>query len=251
MRFDVITLFPEWVTTVTGQGVVGKAADKGLITLKCMNPRDYTNDPHRTVDDRPYGGGPGMVMKSDCLLQAIMAAKQENSGKVLYMSPQGKPLTQNVLQQLATEDGLIVLCGRYEGVDERVLSLTVDEEYSIGDYVLSGGELGAMVLIDSLSRLLPGVLGHEDSAQQDSFTDGLLDCPHYTRPEKFEALSVPDVLRSGDHAAIAKWRRKQSLGVTWLKRPDLLADRILQPADEKLLDEYKREYKVSSEVDHE
>ena len=251
MRFDVVTLFPEWVKTVALQGVVGRAAAKNLITLDCVNPRDFTNDVHRTVDDRPYGGGPGMVMKPDCLLRAVRTAQQKNAGKVLYMSPQGKPLTQGIMQQLTAEDGLIILCGRYEGVDERVLSLVVDEEYSLGDYVLSGGELGAMVLIDGLSRLLPGVLGHEDSAQQDSFTDGLLDCPHYTRPEKFEALAVPDVLRSGDHAAIAKWRRKQSLGVTWLKRPDLLADRILQPADEKLLDEYKREYKVSSEVDHE
>lgn len=190
-------------------------------------------------------------MKPDCLLQAIRAVKKNNTGKVLYMSPQGKALTQRALRQLATEESLVILCGRYEGVDERVLSLVVDEEYSIGDYVLSGGELGAMVMIDSLSRLLPGVLGHEDSAQQDSFTDGLLDCPHYTRPEVFETLNVPDVLKSGNHAAIARWRRKQSLGVTWLKRPDLLQDRILQPADEKLLDEYKREYKVSSEVDHE
>ncbi len=251
MRFDVITLFPEWVMTVTQQGVVGKAADKNLITLKCTNPRDYAKNTHKTVDDRPYGGGPGMVMKPDCLLQAIKVAKQKNTGKVLYMSPQGKPLTQSILRQLATENNLIILCGRYEGVDERVLSLAVDDEYSIGDYVLSGGELGAMVLIDGLSRLLPGVLGHKDSAQQDSFTDGLLDCPHYTRPEIVEGLSVPDVLKSGDHVAIAKWRRMQSLGVTWAKRPDLLANKILQPADEKLLGEYKQEYKISSEVDYE
>ena len=193
MRFDVVTLFPEWVKTVALQGVVGRAAAKNLIALDCINPRDFTNDVHRTVDDRPYGGGPGMVMKPGCLLQAVRTAQQKNAGKVLYMSPQGKPLTQGIMQQLTAEDGLIILCGRYEGVDERVLSLVVDEEYSLGDYVLSGGELGAMVLIDGLSRLLPGVLGHEDSAQQDSFTDGLLDCPHYTRPEKFEALAVPDV----------------------------------------------------------
>lgn len=251
MRFDVITLFPEWVTTVISQGVVGKAADKGLLTLNCINPRDYASDVHQTVDDRPYGGGPGMVMKADCVLQAIRAAKCKNAGKVLYMSPQGKPLSQAALQQLATEESLIVLCGRYEGIDERVLALEVDEEYSLGDYVLSGGELGAMVLIDGLGRLLPGALGHVESAQQDSFTNGLLDCPHYTRPNQVEGQFVPDVLKSGDHGAIAKWRRKQSLGVTWLKRSDLLAGKILQPADEKLLDEYKQEYKVSLEVDHE
>ncbi len=244
MRFDVITLFPEWVATVIDQGVVGKAADRNLLTLNCINPRDYSTDRHQTVDDRPYGGGPGMVMKADCVLQAIRAAKQQNAGKVLYMSPQGKPLSQTVLRQLSTENAVIVLCGRYEGVDERVLALEVDAEYSLGDYVLSGGELGAMVLIDSLARLLPGVLGHEASAQQDSFVDGLLDCPHYTRPESIEGLTVPEVLKSGDHGAIAKWRRKQALGVTWLKRPDLLVNRILQPADQKLLDEYKREYKI-------
>lgn len=251
MHFDVITLFPEWVETVIQQGVVGKAVDKGLLTLNCVNLRDHSTDVHKTVDDRPYGGGPGMVMKPDCLLKAIRTVKQENTGKVLYLSPQGKTLSQNVLQQLATENSLIILCGRYEGVDERVLSLEVDEEYSIGDYVLSGGELGAMVLIDGISRLLPGVLGHKDSALQDSFSEGLLDCPHYTRPDNVEGHEVPEVLKSGDHGAIARWRRKQALGVTWLKRPDLLLNEILQPADEKLLDEYKQEYKVSLEVDHE
>lgn len=251
MRFDVITLFPEWVETVIHQGVVGKAAHKGLLELNCINPRAYTHDVHQTADDRPYGGGPGMLMKPDCVLAAIRAAQQLNTGKVLYMSPQGKPLTQTVLHELAAEQSLILLCGRYEGIDERVISLAVDEEYSLGDYVLSGGELGAMVLIDGLSRLLPGVLGHGASAQQDSFSDGLLDCPHYTRPDVLEGQAVPDILKSGDHGAIATWRRKQSLGMTWLKRPDLLQDKILQPADKKLLDEYKQEYKISSEVDHE
>jgi len=251
MRFDVITLFPDWVMSVVHQGVVGKASDKGLLTLNCVNPRDYTTDVHRTVDDRPYGGGPGMVMKPDCLLQTIRAVKKKNAGKVLYLSPQGRPLSQAILQQLSMEEELILLCGRYEGVDERVLSLEVDEEYSIGDYVLSGGELGAMVLIDGISRLLPNVLGHQDSAQQDSFSDGLLDCPHYTRPDELEGYEVPAVLKSGDHSAIAKWRRKQALGTTWLKRPDLLQDKILQPADEDLLDEYRQEYKVSLEVNHE
>ena len=251
MRFDVITLFPDWVVTVAQQGVVGKAAAKGLISLNCVNPRDYTSDVHKTVDDRPYGGGPGMVMKPDCLLKTIRDVKQLNTGRVLYMSPQGKPLSQKIMQQLAGEENLILLCGRYEGIDERVLHLEVDEEYSIGDYVLSGGELGAMVLIDSVARLLPGALGHGDSASQDSFVDGVLDCPHYTRPEVVEGYSVPDVLKSGDHGAIAKWRRKQALGATWLKRPDLLQDTILKPADSKLLDEYRHEHKVSLEVDHE
>ncbi|MGB0847438.1 MAG: tRNA (guanosine(37)-N1)-methyltransferase TrmD [Thiolinea sp.] len=251
MHFDVITLFPEWVETVIAQGVVGKAANSGVFSLNCVNPRDFTTDTHQTVDDRPYGGGPGMVMKADCLLKTIRTVKQKNSGKVLYMSPQGKPLTQAALQQLAVEKSLIILCGRYEGVDERVLNLEVDEEYSLGDYVLSGGELGAMVVIDGVSRLLPGALGHADSATQDSFTDGLLDCPHYTRPDTVEGYAVPDILKSGDHGAIEKWRRKQALGITWLKRPDLLQNRVLQPAEQKLLDEYRQEYKVSSEVNHE
>lgn len=251
MRFDVITLFPEWVASVAEYGVVRRAAERGLAELNCINPRNYAMDVHRTVDDRPYGGGPGMVMKADCLLQAVREARAVNGGQVIYLSPQGQPLTQTVVKDLSTQQNLILLCGRYEGIDERVISLEVDAEYSIGDYVLSGGELGAMVLIDSVVRLLPGVLGHEDSEEQDSFTDGLLDCPHYTRPDVIETLEVPAVLKSGDHAAIANWRRQQSLGNTWRKRPDLLENVILQPADQKLLDEYKQEYKVSTEVDHE
>lgn len=250
MRFDVITLFPDWVASVTDQGVVGRASAKGLLTLNCINPRDYAKDVHRTVDDRPYGGGPGMVMRPDCLLQAIRDVRKANSGRLIYLSPQGETLSQDKAKQLSTEENLILLCGRYEGIDERVISLEVDTEYSIGDYVLSGGELGAMVLIDTVARLLPGVLGHEDSADQDSFSDNLLDCPHYTRPESIEEQHVPAVLKSGDHAAIAQWRRKQALGITWLKRPDLLKNRILQPVDKKLLDEYRQEYKAS-EVDHE
>ncbi|PIE00507.1 MAG: tRNA (guanosine(37)-N1)-methyltransferase TrmD [Thiothrix nivea] len=251
MRFDVITLFPDWVKSVTRNGVVRKAAEKGLVKLDCINPRDYATDVHRTVDDRPYGGGPGMVMKADCLLQAVAAARLINNGKLIYLSPQGRRLSQPDVKKLAAEDRLILLCGRYEGIDERVIQREVDAEYSIGDYVLSGGELGAMVLIDSVSRLLPGVLGHSESSEQDSFSDGLLDCPHYTRPEEVAGLGVPAVLKSGDHAAIARWRRKQALGITWLKRPDLLANRMLQPADQFLLDEYRQEYKVSLEVDHE
>jgi len=251
MRFDVITLFPEWVASVTENGVLRRASEKGLVTVNCTNPRDYSTDVHRTVDDRPYGGGPGMVMKADCLLEAIRDVRSVNKGKLVYLSPQGQRLSQPDVKKLAVDEDLILLCGRYEGIDERVIKLEVDAEYSIGDYVLSGGELGAMVLIDSISRLLPGVLGHDGSADQDSFSDGLLDCPHYTRPEMIEGEIIPDVLKSGNHAAIAKWRRKQSLGITWVKRPDLLEQRILQPADQKLLDEYIQEYKVSSEVNHE
>lgn len=251
MRFDVITLFPDWVKSVTRNGVVRKAAEKGLVKLDCINPRDYAADVHRTVDDRPYGGGPGMVMKADCLLQAISTARALNNGKLIYLSPQGQRLSQPEVKKLAAEESLIFLCGRYEGIDERVIQLEVDAEYSIGDYVLSGGELGAMVLIDSISRLLPGVLGHNESSEQDSFSDGLLDCPHYTRPETTAGLGIPAVLKSGDHVAIARWRRKQALGITWRKRPDLLANRILQPADQLLLDEYRQEHKVSLEVDHE
>ncbi|MEZ5536997.1 MAG: tRNA (guanosine(37)-N1)-methyltransferase TrmD [Thiolinea sp.] len=251
MRFDVITLFPDWVESVTRNGVVRKAAEQGLVSVTCTNPRDYTTDVHRTVDDRPYGGGPGMVMKADCLLRAIGAVRAVNKGRLIYLSPQGQRLSQAEVRKLSAEEDLILLCGRYEGIDERVIQLEVDAEYSIGDYVLSGGELGAMVLIDSVVRLLPGALGHNESAEQDSFSDGLLDCPHYTRPEMITGLGVPAVLKSGDHAAIAKWRRKQSLGITWLKRPDLLENRILSPADQFLLDEYRQEYKISSEVDHE
>ena len=240
MRFDVITLFPELVEAVTSSGVVGRAAKAKLIDLHCWNPRDYTEDAHRTVDDRPYGGGPGMVMKPDSLVAAIrdVKAKQADMNiptKVIYLSPQGKAVTQSAVQNMSTEAGLILLCGRYEGIDERVIDLEVDEEWSLGDYVLSGGELGAMVLIDAVTRLLPDVLGHTDSAEQDSFSDGLLDCPHYTRPEVFEGISIPDVLKSGDHQRIARWRRQQALGRTYKRRPELLENKILNEEDVKLL----------------
>lgn len=248
MRFDVITLFPELVTSVAQSGVTGRAVTRGIMTLNCINPRDYATDVHKTVDDRPYGGGPGMVMRSDCLLQAITDAKQLNSGKVLYLSPQGQVLTQTLAKELAQSSGLILLCGRYEGIDERVIELTVDMECSIGDYVLSGGELGAMVVIDAITRLLPNALGHTESAEQDSFSDGLLDCPHYTRPEVVQGLSIPEVLKSGNHAAIARWRRKQSLGRTWQRRPDLLKQKTLSQADEDLLEEYQQEQQASAEV---
>ncbi len=229
MRFDVITLFPELVKMVTQVGVTGRAAKRGLIELRCWNPRDYTEDVHRTVDDRPYGGGPGMVMKADCLLKAIRDIKSKQrpgkQPKVIYLSPQGKTLDQKALSQMAqAQEDLILLCGRYEGVDERVIALEVDEQWSLGDYVLSGGELGAMVMVDAITRLLPGALGHDASADEDSFSKankGLLDCPHYTRPEVVEGLQIPAVLKSGDHKAISDWRRNQSLQRTEKLRPDL------------------------------
>lgn len=248
MQFSVLTLFPELVHAVTQHGIVRRAVEQQAVSVDCCNPRDYALDVHRTVDDRPYGGGPGMVMKSDCLLRAIRDLRQKNTGRLIYLSPQGAALTQAKVQALAQEPALILLCGRYEGIDERIIQLEVDEECSIGDYVLSGGELGAMVLIDSITRLLPGVLGHEDSAEQDSFAEGLLDCPHYTRPESIEGLEVPAILKSGNHAAIARWRKKQMLGATWLKRPDLLAKKDLSAAEQTLLNEFRQEYKVSSEV---
>ncbi len=245
LRFDVVTLFPELVGAVIESGITGRAAERGLISLHCWNPRDYATDVHRTVDDRPYGGGPGMVMKADCLLKAIRSARQVNTGKVIYLSPQGKPLNQPLVKQLAVESELILLCGRYEGIDERVIELEVDLECSIGDYVLSGGELGAMVLIDAITRQQPGALGHHESAAQDSFYEGLLDCPHYTRPEELEELSIPPVLKSGNHAEIARWRKKQALGRTWQRRPELLQNRQLTKSERVLLNEYINEFERS------
>ncbi|MEW5792607.1 MAG: tRNA (guanosine(37)-N1)-methyltransferase TrmD [Pseudomonadota bacterium] len=242
MRFDVITIFPGVVQAVLSEGVVGRAMQQGRIAVQCWNPRDFTSDRHRTVDDRPFGGGPGMVMKAEPLLAAIAAAKAANpEATIVYLSPQGRPLDQRAVEDLARRPGLILLAGRYEGVDERVIEATVDEEWSIGDYVLSGGELPALVLMDAVSRLLPGTLGHQESAAQDSFSAGLLDCPHYTRPELLDGWAVPAVLLSGDHARIARWRHKQALGRTWERRPDLLARRELTPQEEALLAEYRQE----------
>ena len=247
MRFDVITLLPELVESVVKVGVTGRAAKRELIELHCWNPRDFTEDVHRTVDDRPYGGGPGMVMKADCLLQSIRAAKKVTppGTRVVYLSPQGKPVNQAMIRDVSSQDGLILLCGRYEGIDERVIDLEVDEEWSLGDYVLSGGELGAMVIIDAVTRLLPAVLGHQESAEQDSFSDNLLDCSHYTRPDVVENLEVPAVLKSGDHKAIARWRRKQAIGRTVTRRADLLGRNgkleALSDDDKQLLDEYLKE----------
>ena len=239
MRFDIVTLFPEMFRAIIGQGVTGRAIAKGQVALHLWNPRDYTEDVHRTVDDRPYGGGPGMVMKVEPLRDAIQAAQRAAPGqRVAYLTPQGRRLDQAAVKSLAGRSGVTLIAGRYEGIDERVIDHYVDEEWSIGDYVLSGGELPALVLMDSVIRLLPGVLGAAESAEQDSHMDGLLDCPHYTRPEVFEGVAVPPVLLSGNHEAIRRWRLKESLGRTWLRRPDLLEQRDLSDEEKILLNEF-------------
>lgn len=230
------------VTEAASYGVTGTAIKKGLVGLSVWNPRDYTHDNHRTVDDRPYGGGSGMVMKYQPLADAVDAAKKNANterSKVIYLSPQGKPVTQELLNAATDTQQLILVAGRYEGVDERFINSVCDEEWSLGDYVISGGELGALVVIDAVTRLLPNVLGDENSAKQDSHCDGLLDYPHYTRPEKLEQGTVPDVLLSGNHAKIARWRMKQSLGLTWRKRADLLKKKELNAEQESLLEEFK------------
>jgi len=239
--FGIVSLFPEMFAPFTQQGVIGRAVKSGTLAVETFNPRIYTHDRHRTVDDRPYGGGPGMLMMVKPLTDAISAAKQaggENS-KVIYLSPQGKKLDQAGVARLANNDRMILICGRYEGIDERVIESHVDEEVSIGDYVLSGGELPAMVLMDAVARLVPGVLGHKASAVEDSFTDGLLDCPHYTRPEVLDGRSVPSVLLSGDHEKIRQWRQKQALGRTWQRRPELLNHLALTEEQQRLLEEFK------------
>jgi tRNA (guanine37-N1)-methyltransferase len=240
MHFDVVTLFPEMVTAAAGCGVTGRALDRGIVSLSAWNPRDYTCDRHRTVDDRPYGGGPGMVMKYQPLHDAVNAAKQAGAetAKVVYLSPQGKPITQALLSEASRVSNLILVAGRYEGIDERFVEMDCDDEWSIGDYVISGGELAALVVIDAVTRLLPGVLGDEDSAQQDSHSDGLLDCPHFTRPEQIEGCSVPGILLGGNHADIDRWRMKQALGRTWQRRPDLLKKKNLNAEQENLLREF-------------
>ena len=243
MQFGIISIFPEMFQALTEQGVTGRAVTSGLVSIDCWNPRDFTTDRHQTVDDRPYGGGPGMVMKVEPLAQAIVAAKAKlgSQSKVIYLSPQGRKLDQAGAEELAKEDGLIFLAGRYEGVDERLIQTQVDEEWSIGDYVLSGGELAAMVMMDSIIRLVPGVLGHELSAVEDSFVDGLLDCPHYTRPDNHDGEQVPSILLSGDHKKIKQWRLRQALGRTWQRRPDLLEQRPLDKNEQALLQEFIRE----------
>jgi len=243
MRVDVITLLPELVKQVIGYGVVGRAADQGLLQLNCWNPRDFTQDRHRTVDDRPYGGGPGMLMKVQPLQDTIRAVRQHSAeARLIYLGPQGVPVKQERLAGQVAEGAVIFLCGRYEGIDERLLQQEVDEEWSIGDYVISGGELAAMVCIDAMTRLIPGALGHEQSAQQDSFSEGILDCPHYTRPEEFQGMKVPEVLMNGNHKQIQDWREKQSLGRTWQRRPDLLEKIDLGDRQQALLNEYIDEF---------
>ncbi len=249
---DVITLFPEMFNAITQYGVTGKANRNDLFRLNTWNPRDFTHDKHRTVDDSPYGGGPGMVMMAQPLEDAITQAKARQNAlgiektQTLYLTPQGKRLDHEMVKELSTLPGLILLCGRYEGIDERLIMSEVDMEISIGDYVVSGGELAAMILIDCIVRQIPGTLGHPESANQDSFADGLLDYPHYTRPELYKGSSVPEVLMSGNHAHIRRWRLQQALGRTWLKRPDLFELKFahgMTIEEEKLLEEFKQSCK--------
>ncbi len=240
MQFDVISLFPDEFNQAASIGVVGRAIREGQVQLRLWNPRLFTEDKHRTVDDRPFGGGPGMVMKFEPLKKALEAAvnADEQDAQVIYLSPQGRRLDQEGVKYLARFPRLVLLAGRYEGIDERLLADSIDEEWSIGDFVLSGGELPALVMIDAVSRTLPGVLGHKLSAVEDSFAEGLLDYPHYTRPETVDNKTVPKVLLSGDHAKIARWREQQALGKTWQKRPDLLEKIELNTHQRLLLDEY-------------
>ena len=243
MQVQVVTLFPAMVRTIADHGVVGRAVDRNILSLACQDPRSFTDDPHRTVDDRPYGGGPGMVMKFEPVAAAIDHARAELPAgvPVVFLTPQGRVFDQATARRYASLPGLLLLAGRYEGIDERLIESRIDEELSLGDFVLSGGEIAAMAVIDAVARLLPGVLGDEQSAEQDSFMDGLLDYPHYTRPEEIDGRRVPEVLLSGNHARIAAWRYQQALGRTYLRRPDLV-DRIeLGEEERKLLDDYLQE----------
>jgi tRNA (guanine37-N1)-methyltransferase len=247
IRFHVVTLFPEMFAAVTHSGISGRALETGLWSLGLWNPRDFTKDNYRTVDDRPYGGGPGMLMLAEPLEKALDAAKESGGGKVIYLSPQGRKLDHEKVMELAGREATTLLCGRYEGVDERLIERRVDEELSIGDYVLSGGELAAMTVIDAVVRQIPGALGGEQSAAEESFVGGLLDCPQYTRPELYADAKVPEVLLSGHHENIRRWRLKQALGRTWLRRPDLLAARKLSEQERMLLEEFQRERGTSGE----
>jgi tRNA (guanine37-N1)-methyltransferase len=253
MHFDVVSLFPEMFDALTGSGITQRARTNGLYELVLWNPRDFSANAYRSVDDRPYGGGPGMVMMAEPIAKALKAARQRqlSSGvkhsRTVFLSPQGRPLTQQIVEELGEYDGLVLLAGRYEGVDERVLATEIEDQVSIGDYVLSGGELPAMVLMDALIRRIPGALNDAESVQQDSFSNGLLDCPQYTRPEVYGPNAVPAVLLSGHHGHISRWRMKQSLGRTWRVRPDLLANLSLTAEQMALLEEYKmEEYKLES-----
>lgn len=247
MWIGAVSLFPEMFRAVTDYGITGRAVREGLLTFRSWNPRDFTHDRHRTVDDRPYGGGPGMLMKIQPLRDAIHAARAEAPADpcVVYLSPQGETLTQSVVESLVEARHLILVSGRYEGVDERLIQTEIDREISLGDFVLSGGELAAMVVIDAVTRLIPGALGHAQSAEQDSFADGLLDCPHYTRPEVYEGLAVPEVLLGGHHEQIRRWRLKESLRRTLERRPDLLEKRVLTDEERELLEEILNEPGVS------
>ncbi len=243
LKIAVISIFPNMFNAIADFGITSRALKQGLVELKVWTPRDFAHDRHSTVDDRPFGGGPGMVMMVQPLRDAILVAKEwaGTEAKVIYLSPQGRTLNQAGVVELSNYNNMILIAGRYEGIDERLLDTVIDEEWSIGDYVLSGGELPAMVLIDALVRLIPGALGHAQSAEQDSFTAGLLDCPHYTRPEEFEGMRVPEVLMSGNHEHIRRWRLQQALGRTRLKRPDLLLAMNLTEEQQKLLTEYRRD----------
>ncbi len=240
MRIDVVSIFPAMFDAVRCWGMTGRALDSGQLELELWDPREFTKDGYRRVDDRPYGGGPGMVMMIEPLRQAIEQARSMGGGRVLYLSPQGSKLDQARVRELSLEASLVLLAGRYEGVDERLIESAVDEEISIGDYVVAGGELPAMVLIEALVRYLPGVLGNEDSVEFDSFSDGLLDWPHYTRPETYETRTVPATLLSGHHEEIRCWRLKQALGRTWMRRPDLLESKVLSQEEQQLLESFKR-----------
>lgn len=259
MRFAIVTLFPEMFDAVSRYGITGRACRNGVLNLQCWNPRDFTEDKHRTVDDKPFGGGPGMLMKTRPLQQAIKAARTgleasaasaegkapHASPRVIYLSPQGRRLDQAGVKELASRESFVLVCGRYQGIDQRVIDTEIDEEWSLGDFVLSGGELAAMVLIDAVTRYQPGALGDEDSAQQDSFAQGLLHSPEYTRPQLVNGIDVPAPLLSGNHAQIREWQLQQSLGITWLKRPDLLATLTLDTEQRRLLEEFINAHKIS------
>jgi len=249
MQVNVVTLFPEMFAAITDWGISGRAVKQGLVSLNFYNPRGYTKDKHRTIDDKPFGGGPGMLMKTEPLIAAIHAAKHGLHGhqqdtKVVYLSPQGRHVTNQDIVDLASLERLALVCGRYQGIDNRVIESEIDEELSLGDFVISGGELAAMALIDAIIRFQPGALGDDGSAQQDSFSSGLLHCPEYTRPQVVAGKEVPKVLLTGDHGAIDRWRLKQSLGATWLKRPDLIDRNKLSDDQQEILEQFINEYQT-------